>query len=46
VIILNQNERHLLNWTFHNDVVRLTLDITIIARNKKKGIALVIIVVQ
>ena len=45
MVILNQNERHLLDWTFNNDVVRLTLDITIIVRNKK-GIALVIIVVQ
>ena len=35
VIILNQNETHVLDWTFHNDV-RLTLDITIIARNKKR----------
>jgi hypothetical protein len=45
MIILNQNEKHLLDWTSHNDVVRLTLDITIIVRNKK-GITLVIIVAQ
>ena len=36
VVILNQNERHLLDWTFHNDVVRLTLDITIIVGNRKR----------
>ena len=45
VTILNQKERHLLDWTLHKDVVRLTLDITIIVSNTK-GISLVIIVVE